>query len=430
MRRLLSSLANNLTDPLQKSSHFESLVRSQNTLLSLKNVFKYGKMTPVQEAVLKASSSNDLLVRAKTGTGKTLAFLIKAMEIGGPVVVISPTRELAMQIANEAQKLAVYHRTSVITAVGGTSRNHLIRALKMNKPGIIVGTPGRMMDIIDNAPEIKKHIENLKVLIYDEADQLLDMGFKRDIEAITESLPKDRSTFMFSATISPEIRKIAANVLGDHFEDIDTVDEKDEDTVLSIKQSYLTVPLKTQIGVLYDIIQKHRNSHIKPKIMVFFQTTLATKLFSRIFKQMGVDCLEIHSGLEQKQRSNVSNCFRSATSAILFTSDVSARGVDYPNVSLVISFGAPSSREMYVHRIGRTGRAGKEGEAILILNPHEQQFMNHVSDLPIREDVRFNPLSVDDQLKEKIELALYRQEPEKVEATARAIAAYRNFVLI
>ncbi|KAJ3256244.1 hypothetical protein HK103_005607 [Boothiomyces macroporosus] len=358
-------------------------------------------MTTVQKSVLsQLPVSTDLLVRAKTGTGKTLAFMIAALETAIsnnafgrnniPILVLTPTRELAIQIAAETDKLVRHHRLNVQIAVGGTGRMQSLNRILNQKTDILIATPGRLNDILGTEKGLQRKFMDLNVLIFDEADQLLDMGFQREIDQILSNLPppNKRHTFMFSATLSPEIRQIAKASLSEGYKDIDTVPANEVDTHMKIRQSYLVAPHKDHFYLIQEIIQKHKESTPSSKIIVFFPTTkLVTFAKSILESALSMDIMEIHSRLTQQQRVRVSDKFRKSRSSVLFTSDVSARGVDYPGVTLVLQVGLPSSRDQYIHR---TGRAGKEGESVLVLSPYEENYLKCVTDLPIRKELRYS----------------------------------------
>ncbi|CAG8569137.1 17757_t:CDS:2, partial [Racocetra fulgida] len=350
------------------------------TQRALREEFKYITMSKVQHAVLsQAPIEGDLFVKAKTGTGKTLAFLIPAIETmhrkSHPknndgrmvsVMILSPTRELAQQIATEAERLTRFYDYKVHCLVGGERRDIQIRRLMRHRADIVVGTPGR--------------------LILDEADQLLDLGFREDIERIIQYYPKDRQTFLFSATVSPQIRQIAKFALKSDYTFIDTVDPNDVNTNVQVKQTYAIIPYHFHLVAIRKIINDHMKQHKNGKIIMFLPTRMSTILYADFLRNVGdVEVFELHSGKSQEQRTRVSNRFRqSRRDAVLVTSDVSARGVDYPGVTLVVQVGAPSSRDQYIHRLGRTGRAGKEGEGILLLAPFEKGFINCIDNLPVK----------------------------------------------
>ncbi|OBZ82813.1 DEAD-box ATP-dependent RNA helicase 25 [Choanephora cucurbitarum] len=380
-----------------------------NTQRALQKVFNYQEMSSVQEAVLtRLPNKSDMFVKAKTGTGKTLAFLVAALETalmkengerqsikdfrhfdGTSIMVISPTRELANQIADEATKLTSFYPFKVHCLVGGDSKRRQILKMERSRCDIVVATPGRLQDMLSSVPRFKKMCENLKCLVLDEADQLLDMGFKAELQRILKQIPEQRQTMLFSATISDEIREnLGQFALSPSYDLIDTVGENDVNTNLHVKQSALVAPYHEQLALLRTTLETHEAAQ-KGKVIVFLPTTKSTIAYAHIFKSLlpNKQIYEIHSKKNQDQRSRIADRFRkSRDSSILFTSDVSARGVDYPGVSLVFQVGVPSSREQYIHRLGRTGRAGREGEGIIMLAPFEETFLTkEISDLPIQQ---------------------------------------------
>ncbi|KAI8820593.1 P-loop containing nucleoside triphosphate hydrolase protein [Fimicolochytrium jonesii] len=413
--------------PENANATFDSLALSEPTLAAMKHNFKFKHASPVQEAVLKLlPTDKDLLVRAKTGTGKTLAFLIAALESaiarkegqrfkGDRITVlcISPTRELAFQITAEAEKLLRPHNYRVKHAVGGEKRLRQLDGLEQSRVDFLVATPGRLLDLLQGSAHLREKLMGIETLIFDEADQLLEMGFKDEIEKIAAFLPSTRQTFMFSATLSKQIKATARYVLKPSYDYVDTVPENDVPTHVTVKQTYSIVPYSQQLPVLYDVIRKHLDANPTAKIIVFFPTTRIVAYLARAFNELRrMDVLELHSKLDQNQRSKVAHKFRRATSSVLFTSDVSARGVDYPGVTLVIQMGAPGSIDSYIHRIGRTGRAGATGEGLLILSAYERGFLNALKDeVPIKLNVDMKDADVDDEILAKIRVAQKRAEP-------------------
>ncbi|KAL1924975.1 uncharacterized protein VTP21DRAFT_4629 [Calcarisporiella thermophila] len=369
---------------------------------ALANVFGYETMSKVQHAVLSRMPLDaDLLVKAKTGTGKTLAFLVPAIEEAikttpkerrnkVSVFIISPTRELAQQIASEAEKLVTFHRLKVHCLVGGEKRYHQVRGLLSKPVDIVVGTPGRLKDLLESEKEFKRQCDGVKVVVLDEADRLLDMGFRDEIESILEYLPSNRRSLLFSATVAPEIRQIAATTLRPDHVYIDTVDPNDVNTNLQVKQTYSVIPLEQQPLVVHQLLNQHREQCPREnKAIVFLPTTRSTELYAQVFRNIlpQFKVFELHSRMDQRRRTKIADNYRRARgNAVLFTSDVSARGVDYPGVTMVLQVGIPSSRETYIHRLGRTGRAGKEGEGKLLIAPFERRFVeDELNDLPIEK---------------------------------------------
>lgn len=413
-----------------------------NTQKALKKIFRYDTMSAVQEAVLtRLPNQDDMFVKAKTGTGKTLAFLIAAIETavrnqkdlkhfdGTSIMIISPTRELANQIADEAQKLVSFYPFKVHCLVGGDSKRRQINQIERNRCDIVVATPGRLYDMLTSVPRFKKMCQNLKVLVLDEADQLLDMGFKRDLQNILGELPdENRQTMLFSATISPEIRKNLGDfALNSNYQLIDTVGENEVNTHMHVKQSAIVAPYHQQFALIQDHLQ-HNQAAQAGKVIVFLPTTKATMLYAQLYKRLIPDrpVFELHSKKGQDQRAKIADRFRKSRGGILFTSDVSARGVDYPGVSLVVQVGVPSTREQYIHRLGRTGRAGKSGEGVIVLAPFEKDFLKaEVADLPI-EAIRpeLTDPAVEESVKEEITKHMAYMDSETVREVYTAYLGY------
>lgn len=430
--------------------------------------FNYKTMTDVQAAVMsllprlscspsstplvplptdipgELQQAQDLLVRAKTGTGKTLAFLIPALEgrlrmlesfrenykLENPncsnpeankalsvfakgsvgVLILSPTRELATQIANEAIALTTHlPQFGVRLLVGGASRGIQLREWTRSPSNdIVVATPGRCVDLLQSESVVRNPVANCRMLILDEADTLLDMGFADDIATVSRHLPdnSDRQTFLFSATVSKQIREVARKSMKKDHIFVDTVGKDDVDTHLHIPQYHTVLPsAEHQILHILRLLAHDQLLHAKAsadgtpaiggKTIIFLPTTRMTQLFSLVVNSMkhhlpwGRDTLlvEIHSKKTQEQRTRASDMFRNASSgySILVSSDVSARGVDYPGVTRVIQVGVPGSRDLYIHRVGRTGRAGKQGRGDLVLLPWEIGFLSwQLNDLPLK----------------------------------------------
>ncbi|KAF8580187.1 DEAD-domain-containing protein [Ramaria rubella] len=406
--------------------------------------FKMTHMTPVQASVLPLlpglvqpqnpnpaadappPPARDLLVKARTGTGKTLAFLVPAIEArldaieragrqavteAGLVtdkhlahrakrifartevgtLIISPTRELATQIANEALRLAHHHDDfEVRLFTGGTSKRIQMRDWMKGRRDIVVSTPGRLLDLLNSEPEVKRGISKTQMLILDEADTLLDMGFREDIEAIKEFLPPspERQTFLFSATVSREIQQIARSTLAKNHLFINTVSDSDSPVHAHVPQFHTVLPSAAEqvTHTLRLIAHDQLTNPGKSKIILFLATTKLTQLYSTLLRELSKTALpslrdtrvyEIHSKRTQDSRITTSDAFRSDKSgaSILVSSDVSARGVDYPGVTRVIQLGIPAGTEQYIHRVGRTGRAGTGGRGDLVLLPWEVGFL-------------------------------------------------------
>ncbi|KAF5383187.1 hypothetical protein D9615_005090 [Tricholomella constricta] len=393
----------------------------------------------------------DLLVKAKTGTGKTLGFLLPAIEarlksievraaqalrdsgqesdktlehraktvfaretVG--TLIISPTRELATQIAKDATRLTSHlDGFGVRLFVGGESKGMQMRQWMSSRRDLVVATPGRLRDLLESEPEVKRGIAKTQVLILDEADTLLDMGFQPDIDAIKEYLPPvpERQTFLFSATVSKRIQEIAESTLSPNHKFINCVSHDSSPVHAHVPQYHTILPsAKDQITHITRLLAQ--DQLLNPgaaKALVFLPTTKMTQLFATVLRELSRSCLpagrntqiyEIHSKRTMESRTRTSSSFRNDFSgaSILVTSDVSARGVDYPGVSRVIQVGIPGSTEQYIHRVGRTGRANTQGRGDIVLLPWETGFVRRsLSMVPLK------PLTAENLRSEVEELA-------------------------
>jgi len=362
---------------------------------SVFEVFKYTTMTQVQaDAIPIGMKGGDLLAKAKTGTGKTLAFLLSALHRvlsssvtaarNIQILVLSPTRELAMQTAEEATGLLFFVTgRKVMTALGGTNMRAETASFQKQAPLVLVATPGRLDDHLNNSG-LAPLCAGLSVLIFDEADQLLDMGFRPAIEKILKSLPsrEKRQTLLFSATFPAQLASMTKLVLKSDHKVIDCIGAVDQASNEQVEQSVLICSLDDLFAkVTATLIALIAKPH---KIIVFLPTARETGLFSELFTAMALETeiMEIHSRKSQNQRTKISEQFRVADYGILFSSDVSARGMDYPDVTYVLQVGAPSDRAQYLHRLGRTARAGRGGAGLLILCDFERYFLKNLDGLP------------------------------------------------
>jgi ATP-dependent RNA helicase MSS116 len=385
---------------------FADLEISSESRRALSEVFKYQFMTAVQAETLPLilkSGSQDCLAKAKTGTGKTLAFMIPTIEkitkktsrrmTDINCLVISPTRELAQQITAETEKLLTFHKDhlrKVVTCVGGTNKNRDIKALRGSTP-IVVATPGRLLDHLQNG-DLASRMANLDCLILDEADQLLDMGFRPDVERILRLLQPShgtRQTLLFSATIPDQVNEIANIALRPGWNFVDTVGEDSEQTHMHVQQQLMITSQDRLVHDLFCVLDRETSAAGGCyKIIVFFTTARLTgfmaEMFNSVSSETGYSVLEIHSRKAQNARERASEQFRKSGSAVLFSSDVSARGMDYPDVTFVLQVGL-TDRSQYIHRLGRTARAGKDGKGGLLLADYEEQHMrrSELKDMPL-----------------------------------------------
>ncbi|XP_056174100.1 probable DEAD-box ATP-dependent RNA helicase 48 isoform X2 [Syzygium oleosum] len=372
----------------------------------------YVRMTKVQEATLSLDGK-DAVVKAKTGTGKSVAFLLPAIETVLKshsnktqrvppiyVLILCPTRELASQIAAEARALLKYHDgIGVQTLVGGARFKDDQKRLESESCEIIVATPGRLLDHVENKSGISVRLMGLKMLIIDEADHLLDLGFRKDMEKIVDCLPRQRQSLLLSATMPKEVRRISQLVLKREHSFIDTVGVGCVETHAQVKQSYVVAPHDMHFQVVYHFLKEHILEAPDYKVIVFCTTGMVTSLLYLLLREMKMNVREMHSRKPQLYRTRIYDEFRESKRLILVTSDVSSRGINYPDVTLVLQVGIPSDREQYIHRLGRTGREGKEGAGILLLAPWEKYFLDEVKDLPID---RIPVPSVDPDVKVKV----------------------------
>ena len=342
-------------------------------------------------------------------------------------IIISPTRELAEQIAVEAKKVTQGTGLVVQTAVGGTQKKEMLRRTQREGCHLLVGTPGRLNDIFADeysgiaAPQ-------LNALVMDEADRLLDQGFTEEIEQIKQNLPDPdevpRQTLMFSATIARDVVDLVRRTLKPGFHFAKCVDENEEPTHERVPQKVVHVEgFENIMPSLYELIQKQvqlskTGDNLPFKAIVYFNSTAEVTLAASVFYKLGggfkrdkplsgLKAFEIHSKLSQAQRTRAADEFRFSKSGMLFSSDVTARGMDFPNVSHVIQVGLPRERESYIHRLGRTGRAGKEGQGWLFVTPFERDEVNR--------RLRNIPITVDNSLETaKVDMSAPSEVPEHV----------------
>lgn len=332
--------------------------------------------SPIQTACIpKILSGVDVIGQAQTGTGKTAAFGIPAADKVStkPVVqalILTPTRELAIQVSGEIRKIAKYKRIRTLPIYGGQSIGHQIRALKQGVH-IVIGTPGR---ILDHLSRKTLQLHDTKLLVLDEADEMLDMGFIEDIEAILKTVPTDRQTLLFSATMPPEIRALANR----YMQNPEVVRVNREDvTAPLIEQVYYKVFERNKVDSLCRILD-HEEVELG---IVFCRTKKGVDELSESLQARGYLADGLHGDLSQAQRDKVMSDFRNNRIEFLIATDVAARGIDVSNVSHVINYDIPQDPESYVHRIGRTGRAGKKGIALTLVTPREMKQLRVIENM-------------------------------------------------
>lgn len=345
---------------------FEKFGLSSLIIKALNNM-GFEETTPIQERTIPLIlERKDVIGQAHTGTGKTAAFGIPMIENfdldAGQIqgIVLAPTRELAMQVAEELNRIGQFKRIQTLPIYGGQDINRQIRALK-KKPHIIVGTPGRLLDHIRRKT---LRLDRIKVAILDEADEMLNMGFIEDIESILEQMPEDRQTLLFSATIPVAIQNLAKRFMKNP--EIVKIQSK-QVTVPNIEQNYIEVKEKQKFDVLCRLLDIQ-----SPGLAIVFGRTKrrVDELYEALNKR-GYSSEGIHGDMTQARRDQVMRRFRDGSIEVMVATDVAARGLDIDGVTHIYNFDIPQDSEGYVHRIGRTGRAGKTGIAITFVTPRE-----------------------------------------------------------
>nr|WP_206186543.1 DEAD/DEAH box helicase [Thermoflavimicrobium daqui] len=334
----------------------------------------FEEATPIQAQTIPiAMEGHDLLGQAQTGTGKTAAFgipLIEKVSIESDqvqAIVITPTRELAMQVAEEINRIAQFKQVRALPIYGGQDINRQIRSLK-KRPQIIVGTPGRLRDHIRRRT-IRLHTINQVVL--DEADEMLQMGFLEEIEEILSEIPAERQTLLFSATMPKDIRALAEKFM---VNPIEVKIKAKEVTMPKIEQYYIEMSQKQKFDSLCDLLDIQ-----SPELaIVFVRTKKRVDEISEALNKRGYSAEGLHGDLSQARRDTVIRRFRDETIDIMVATDVAARGLDISGVTHVYNFDIPQDPESYVHRIGRTGRAGKTGIATTFVTHREIEHLRNI----------------------------------------------------
>lgn len=369
----------NLPSCSDPSDIFTNMPISNKTLISLKNANLINP-TEIQSAVLPhAFAGHDILGAAKTGSGKTLAFVIPMIERlyrekwdvadGLAAIIITPTRELALQIFDVIRTVGKKHNFSAGVVTGGNKdlEGEQERVIGMN---ILVCTPGRLLQHMEQT--LGFDANNVMMLILDEADRLLDMGFAKQLDSIVSYLPVSgaRQTMLFSATQTKSVKDLARLSL--HNPEYLAVHDKDEHlTPKQLIQNYIVCNLQDKLNVLYSFIK----THLKSKIIVFFSTCSQVRFVYDLFcgMQPGIPITSLHGKIKQEKRTLIYMEYLRKDNACLLATDVAARGLDFPNVDWVIQLDAPEDHAMYVHRVGRTARYNANGRALMLLTPNEEQ---------------------------------------------------------
>ncbi|OMH39915.1 DEAD/DEAH box helicase [Desulfurobacterium indicum] len=375
------------------SFSFENL--SRDIQASLKDM-GFQEPTPIQKkAIPIAMEGYDIVGQAQTGTGKTAAFGIPIVEKlgkarGVKALILVPTRELAIQVSDELSSIAKRRRLGIYPIYGGVSIGRQISLLNKGRCNVAVGTPGRIKDLIDRGV---LDLSNVEVVVLDEADQMLDMGFIEDIEYILKKTSVERQTMLFSATLPNEIKKLISRYLKSSYK---TVRVGKSVITPKVNQKILFVKDNDRLKALTKLLKDNKDE----TTIVFVKTRRDAADLERRLQEKGIDAKAIHGNLTQRQRENVMNAFRKGRVKVLVATDVAARGIDVKDVGIVINYELPENPEIYVHRIGRTGRAGREGTAISLVTDNEKNRMYRIKGLNRVKKEKFKGVTTEDIKKE------------------------------
>lgn len=385
---LPSALGVSLPDTAAEPQKFTELKLSERTMKAIDGM-PYDTMTEIQRrAIPPLLAGRDVLGAAKTGSGKTLAFLIPAIEMldslrfkprnGTGVIVVSPTRELALQIFGVARELMEHHSQTYGIVIGGANRR--AEAEKLSKGvNLLIATPGRLLDHLQNTPGFV--FKNVKALVIDEADRILEVGFEDEMRQVIKILPKEeRQTMLFSATQTTKVEDLARISLrpGPLYINVDHAQE--HSTVAGLEQGYVICDSDMRFRLLFTFLKKHP----KKKIIVFFSSCNCVKYYSELLNYIDLPVLDLHGKQKQQKRTNTFFEFINAEKGTLICTDVAARGLDIPAVDWIVQFDPPDDPRDYIHRVGRTARgANGKGKSLMFLQPSEVGFLAHLKEAKV-----------------------------------------------
>jgi len=346
---------------------FSDLGLSEQTLEALTHL-GYASPTPIQEqAIPPLLEGRDVIGQAQTGTGKTAAFGLPMVEYADPddpsvqALVLTPTRELCIQVTQALRAYGHRKGLSVVAVFGGAPIRD--QATRLKDAQVVVGTVGRVMDMMS-----RHHLflDDARYVVLDEADEMLDLGFLEDVEAILKRSPMGRQTALFSATVPPEIRRLADTFMHDPVE----IKVRAETlTIDTVDQFYVEVPDREKPEALVRVLKEERPE----QAIVFVRTKVGVDRLARRLGDAGVRVKTLHGDMSQGQRDGVMIAFKGGRERLLVATDVAARGLDITGVSHVVNYDVPNSPDVYVHRIGRTGRAGESGRAVTLITPKQRR---------------------------------------------------------
>jgi ATP-dependent RNA helicase DeaD len=394
--------ANKSVTKRKQALDFQQLGLSEETLATLAEV-GYDRPTPIQAALIPlALEQHDLLGQAQTGTGKTAAFALPILELvelkpnKPAAIILTPTRELAVQVSKEVQKLAGKRQLSIVCLYGGKPMQGQTNQLKKGA-AIVVGTPGR---VIDHVKRGNLSLNEIEFAVLDEADRMLDIGFRDDIEYILKRCPQARQTLLLSATLPPAILELAKRYMNAPKMVNFSLNKVAADT---IDQFYLLVPDEIKFDILLDLLKREQPQ----QAIVFCRTKLGTeRLYRKLLKSGAVNGLgTIHGDLAQSSRDRMMQDFRDGKISCLIATDVVGRGIDVTGISHIINFDIPELSDDYVHRVGRTGRMGKTGVAFTLVEPLQRSELAKI-ERKINRRLELDPMQthVDQMAEEKLGL--------------------------
>jgi len=361
--------------PANKSQYFGEVELSQNLIRALGEM-KYQSPTKIQELVIKPFLDHlDIVGQAQTGTGKTASFGIPILDMVDKkskevqALVLVPTRELARQVCDEFRKIGKYTQISVLPLYGGTSIVPQLRSLAKGAQ-VVVGTPGR---IIDHMSRGSLRLSKTRIIVLDEADQMLDIGFLPDIRKILRKLPTDRQTCLFTATLPTSIKRLIYTYL--HNPEWLIVG-RGSMPVEEVEQHYYEVAERDKTEAMVEVLGNHHGQ----QMLLFCRTQIAVDQVVRTLRRLGHKVVGIHGAMPQKERDSVMARFRSGEVKVLASTNLTARGIDVPTVENVVNFDMPESIEDYLHRIGRTARMGRSGKAITFVSEWDLEIFDKIKD--------------------------------------------------
>ncbi|KAI5119475.1 hypothetical protein M0805_007209 [Coniferiporia weirii] len=421
-------------EPPADLSEFANLPISVNTKKGLKKSY-FVKMTDIQARSMPLSlKGKDVLGSARTGSGKTLSFLVPVLELlyrkkWGPqdglgALIISPTRELAVQIFEVLRSIGGYHSFSAGLVIGG--KNIKDERDRLNRMNILVATPGRLLQHMDQTFGFE--CDNLQVLVLDEADRILDMGFSRTLNALLSHLPRSRQTLLFSATQTDSVKDLARLSLKEPV--FVGVKEEGSETATPklLEQHYVVCELDKKLDILWSFIK----SHLQHKVLVFLSSGKQVRFVFETFCKLhpGTPLLHLHG--KQKQATRLTTCtrFTSMKHVILLSTDLAARGLDFPSVDWVLQVDAPEDADTYIHRVGRTARYESKGKGLLLLCPSEEEGMLAVLQ---KKEIKIEKIKVKGSKTQSIEKHLQNlafQDPEIKYLGQRAFVSYMRSVYL